>query len=320
MPLPVEISELVHRLRSSQLGETKKGADVFLTAGASGLWYFEWIDSHYGRPPRHIAIEKYSPRPAELPSNVDWIPESVGRMASVPDGSVDLIFSGQNIEHLWPDEICGFMLEAQRVLKVGGRLVMDSPNRTITARTKNAHPEHVIEFTPAEARALAEAAGFDVTALRGLWLCTDPVTGAALPLNEGDAGPWTYERRLIAGLAHPEESYVWWLEAEKSTRPADDVAVRKLVDRTYAVAWPERLSRSNTIVGSRRTDVLGQDWFEVQPQDGGVAMFGPYAPLVRGRLSGGVLAGRKHGAGQRRANVTGGSVCRGKQAGSDYQP
>jgi len=104
-------------------------------------------------------------------------------MKSVADGSVDFVFSGQNIEHLWPTEVSGFLLEAHRVLRAGGILVVDSPNRKVTARTRDAHPEHVIEFTVDEARGLMIAAGFDVIAVKGLWLCDNPATGERLPVS-----------------------------------------------------------------------------------------------------------------------------------------
>jgi hypothetical protein len=177
------------------------------------------------------------------------------------------------------------MLEAHRVLRMWCLLVMDSPNRLITAQIGGAHPEHVIEFTPAEARQLAEAAGFDVLALRGLWLCAVPQTGKPLPVGEGDTGAWTYERRIVAGLAHPEQSYVWWLEATRSDRSADPVAVRAIVDRAYNIAWPERLTRFSSIIGIRKKDVTGQACFEITSEGGGVAMFGPYAPLTAGRYA-----------------------------------
>jgi SAM-dependent methyltransferase len=277
-----DINDVVHKLRTVQLARAKKGANVFLTAGASGLWYFEWIDATYGVTPRHIAIEKYSPRPEVLPKNVDWIPESVGKMNSVGSASVDMVFSGQNIEHLWTEEIVGFLMESARVLRPGGTLVMDSPNRSITARTRDSHPEHVIEFTPEEARALAEAAGFEVEKIAGLWLATDPITGEPLPLNEGDFGAWTYERRVLEGLERPDLCFVWWLEGRRTTQPPNEAALRQIVADVYAEAWPERLRRFSTIIGERVVDDSGEAFFRIPADKSGVAMFGPYAPLIAG--------------------------------------
>ena len=71
-------------------------------------------------------------------------------MSEVGNASCDLVFSGQNLEHLWPDEVSGFLLEAARVLRPGGHLVVDSPNRLLTAPLNWSHPEHTIELTLAE--------------------------------------------------------------------------------------------------------------------------------------------------------------------------
>ncbi|WP_210332908.1 class I SAM-dependent methyltransferase, partial [Methylosinus sp. H3A] len=60
------------------------------------------------------------PRPETLPANVTWIVNTAGNMESVGSSSCDIVFSGQNIEHLWPGEILGFLAEAARVLKPGG--------------------------------------------------------------------------------------------------------------------------------------------------------------------------------------------------------
>jgi hypothetical protein len=93
---------------------------VLLSAGAAGTWYFEWITQWYGAVERHIGIERYLPRPDVLPANVEWITSSVADMDTVAGGSVDLVFSGQNIEHLFGDGVPGFLLESARVLRPAG--------------------------------------------------------------------------------------------------------------------------------------------------------------------------------------------------------
>ena len=39
---------------------------------------------------------------------------------------------GQTVEHVWPEELAGFLSEANRVLGPQGWIVLDSPNRRIT--------------------------------------------------------------------------------------------------------------------------------------------------------------------------------------------
>ena len=151
-PAPLNVNLLLHQSRGAFLRAMPPGAQRLLSAGCAGLWYFEWIEQTYGRVPEHLGIEYYSPRPEGLPDNVTWIANTASDMSDVPDASCDLVFSGQNLEHLWPEEVAGFVLEAARVLKPGGHLVMDSPNRHVTRLLNWSHSEHTIELTKTRRR------------------------------------------------------------------------------------------------------------------------------------------------------------------------
>ncbi len=281
MEIRSDISEAVHDLRSLQLKKLPKGADVFLTAGASGSWYFDWVRSSYGPVRKHIAVEKYSPRPAVLPEEVEWIAETVGNMQTVESNTVDLVFSGQNIEHLLVPEIIGFLMEASRVLRSDGLLVVDSPNRVVTSKAGDAHPEHVIEFTASEIRSLLEAAGFEVVKVEGLFVCSDPQTGEWLSLGVETVGLWDYKRRASEGQQHPDSCYIWWAEARKKSEPNREL-IERIALEVYDIAWPERLARTHSIIGKRALDAQGHSCFDIPALTAGAAMFGPYAPLERG--------------------------------------
>jgi hypothetical protein len=204
-------------------------------------------------------------------------------MCDVDNAEVDLMFSGQNLEHLWPDEITGFLLEAHRTLKDGGWLVIDTPNRFITAKLAWSHPEHIIEFTPAEGEELLYVAGFEDIQIRGLWLCYDSIDGAALPLSPlSSPAKWPYPARIAAAVGKPEDSFVWWAEARKSTRKPDAVRLGSRVREIYAVAWPERLQRFSTHIGTKSPDGTR---ISVPAGTSGALMFGPYMPLRAGSYS-----------------------------------
>ncbi|MDA8049333.1 MAG: methyltransferase domain-containing protein [Rhodospirillales bacterium] len=145
-PPALDLNLMLHTARGARLGAMPPGAERMLSAGCSGLWYFEWNEKRYGRVAEHIGIEYYSAKPDGLPANVTWIANSVANMTDIADRSCDLVFSGQNIERLWPDEIAGFLLESARVLRPCGHLVIDSPSRTLTAALNWSHPEHTIEL------------------------------------------------------------------------------------------------------------------------------------------------------------------------------
>ena len=98
------------------------------------------------------------------------------------DDSVDFVWSGQSIEHI-PYEKGRKMCEAvYRVLKRGGVFCLDTPNRLLTKiHTRDVgggfiHPEHYIEYEPAQLRKLLEDTGFVVK--KALGICEMPETVA----------------------------------------------------------------------------------------------------------------------------------------------
>jgi hypothetical protein len=80
------------------------------------------------------------------------------------------VFGGQVIEHLWPDELSRFLVAAHRVLREGGWIALDSPNRRVTQAIEWLHPEHTVEFSVDEIVELLHLAGFDSVQVRGVLL------------------------------------------------------------------------------------------------------------------------------------------------------
>lgn len=283
-PAPLNVNLLLHQSRGAFLRAMPPGAQRLLSAGCAGLWYFEWIEQTYGRVPEHLGIEYYSPRPEGLPDNVTWIANTASDMSDVPDASCDLVFSGQNLEHLWPEEVAGFVLEAARVLKPGGHLVMDSPNRHVTRLLNWSHSEHTIELTETEAQELARLAGFDVTVTRGIWLCRDSRSGEVLPFDPNAPHPgWSVPERLIAAHDRPEDSFIWWVEAVRSDRAPDAPAVRALMSDLFRQHWPERVQRLLAAPGHAVEADAEGEWVTAAPGSQGAVLYGPYMPLRAGR-------------------------------------
>ena len=281
---PIDVNLLLHQSRGAQLRTMPPGARRLLSAGCAGSWYFAWIEQTYGRVHEHLGIEYYSPEPDDLPDNVTWIANTASDMSNVADDSCDLVISGQNLEHLWPEEVAGFALESARVLHPGGLLVIDSPNREVTAPLNWSHPEHTIELTPDEACELVRLAGFDVASVKGLWLCRDPRTGEILPFDPNVAAPgWSVTERILLARDQPDNSFIWWIEAVRSDRDPDTKAAHALMARLFREHWPERVQR--LIVPSSHTlrPSPDGDWIDVAAGQGGTAMFGPYMPLRAGR-------------------------------------
>lgn len=279
-----DFNNLLHYLRTQELQQLPKAAPHFISVGCAGTWYFEWIEKCCGPIKLHTGIEFYSTKPDKLPAGVAWIANTAGDMSSIESNVGDILFSGQNIEHLWPADIASFLSESWRVLKPGGLLVIDSPNRLVTAKAIWSHPEHTIEMTPDEVRELVAAAGFEVTALRGMWLSNDPDSNQPLQIGElTSVGPWPLDKRITAAPSRPNESFCWWLEARKNVHTPDRPKATALVERSFQRAWPERVNRFLTQVG-RIEEFNGQKWMCASGVAGAL-LYGPYMPLPAGQYS-----------------------------------
>ena len=91
-------------------------------------------------------------------------------LADYADDSVDLVYSGQSIEHVPIDVADKVLSEVHRVLRPGGYLGIDTPNARVTRLQQAAFidPDHEHEYTDAEMRAKLAGAGFEVAGAWGL--------------------------------------------------------------------------------------------------------------------------------------------------------
>jgi SAM-dependent methyltransferase len=278
----INFNDFLHELRSYELRSMPKVKQTMLSAGCSGGWYFDWIRSNYGRVEKHIGVEFYSPKPEGLSSEVNWVVANVQDMHPVENESVDLVFSGQNIEHLWPEELVGFLVESNRVLKDDGILVLDSPNRDITQALCWSHPEHTIELTINEIVELLELSGFKTITRKGIWLCRDPFSNRVLPLNPVDSDKrWPVYRRLTEQHAFPEHSFCWWIEARKNG-DINQLALNKRINEIFQIAFPERVNRLLTVIGEI-SNREGRVIVSNPKKNCGVLIYGPYMPLKPGK-------------------------------------
>jgi len=86
-----------------------------------------------------------------------------GKTLPVDSNSIDVVISFQVIEHVEDDN--GFVAEARRVLKTGGRLILTTPNRIYRLRPgeKPWNRFHVREYYPEEFRTLLASHFSDVS-------------------------------------------------------------------------------------------------------------------------------------------------------------
>lgn len=272
----------LHEYRSTHLQSMPANINVLLSAGCSGRWYFDWITENYGQVEQHIGIEYYLPKPDDLPVNVKWINNNVSDMSGVTDESVDLVYSGQNIEHLWPNDVIAFISEAWRVLRPEGHLVIDSPNREITAALNWSNPEHTVEFTVDEALELCALGGFEVRSMKGLWLCKDPKTGKNLKQWGHRSIDRLIKKRMLGAADNPEKSFIWWMEAKKTSQPPQRKKLQKHMNQVFKKAWPERVQRLRLKEGTKIVEGGDGIWINVDKKAKGVIFDGPNMPLWTG--------------------------------------
>ncbi len=276
-----DVNVFLHALRTQELRRMPQGAATFLSGGCAGEWYFRWIRENYPGIRRHIGLEAYAPKPDTLPPEVEWIADYLGNMVRVPTASVDLVFAGQTIEHVWPDDLANFLCEANRVLRPGGVLVLDSPNRRITTALGWFQPQHTAELLVDEIVAMVQLAGFEVTAVRGVWLCYDRASHHALPFEPAAPAPLSYKERIARSADHPEDCFIWWLEAQKTTAVTPRERVAEIAYRAYDLAFSQALTRVYSQIGA----VSG--WGQNRTVSGAVGksgylVYGPYVPLRPG--------------------------------------
>jgi SAM-dependent methyltransferase len=95
---------------------------------------------------------------------------SMSDLSFADDASVDLVYSGQSIEHVSEDEGDVVLAEAFRVLAPGGHLALDTPNAAVCRLEQDAFidPDHEVEYTLDALTDKVTAAGFEVVTARGL--------------------------------------------------------------------------------------------------------------------------------------------------------
>jgi SAM-dependent methyltransferase len=101
------------------------------------------------------------------------------------DASVDLVYSGQSIEHVTQDDATRVLSEVARILVPGGHLGLDTPNATVTRLERDdfIDPDHKYEYAMPEVVDLVRGSGLEVVDLKGAnW------AGESLAAGRFDAG------------------------------------------------------------------------------------------------------------------------------------
>lgn len=102
----------------------------------------------------------------QLPDNVELRIVDAVNLAPFADGSFDVVFSSQLVEHLHPEDVPVHMAEVARVLRPGGRYLLETPNRVTGPHDVSrafddvATCFHLKEWTNGEMLSVMREAGF----------------------------------------------------------------------------------------------------------------------------------------------------------------
>lgn len=154
-----------------------------------------------------------------VPSRFDWGTvtyhhggaEEIATTAGLQGRLFDGVVLGQAVEHIDPRTLPGILAWVREHLVPGGQLIMDTPNRILTriqCPTWFIHPDHKLEYEPAQLTEQLESHGFHVTRKVGM---------VHLP---GIAGSGVYDAREFkeASLLHDDADacYLFALHAVRT--------------------------------------------------------------------------------------------------------
>jgi hypothetical protein len=178
-----------------------------------------------------------------------------------------------------------FFATTNRVLSDGGWLVIDSPNRDVTAALGWSMAEHTVEFSSDEVRRLFGLAGFELETIKGVWLCRED--DQLLPLDpvQDKGGAGSVLRRMVLATGRPRDAFIWWAEGRKRADP-HLAELSAFIHRVFADNWSERVSRLQ-VLGERERGRTSDGTATVICRRGsaGDVLIGPWMALPAGGFS-----------------------------------
>lgn len=223
--LPMHPLHALHHSRAQLVREALPAARVIVDLGGGSTDSPEGalLGMGYPHTPERIWIIDLPPEERLLHSadtsdtyitekgtEVRYLYRSMTDLSGIEDGSVDMVFSGESIEHISEadgDIVCQ---EAWRVLRPGGFFCLDTPNGALTrieSPDALTHPEHQKEYRVEELRDKLLRHGFQIADELGI--CAMPGVVAT--------GEWSYREMAIYPGLHddPESCYLFYIKAQK---------------------------------------------------------------------------------------------------------
>jgi SAM-dependent methyltransferase len=144
---------------------------------------------------------------------IRYVYSSMSELGEFGNASIDLIVSGESIEHISEAEADIVCHEAFRILKEGGHFCLDTPNGALTrlqSPDTMIHPEHQKEYLVHEIREKLITAGFQIVDAKGICPMPQSLQRKEFSYKELGQGPRLSDK--------PEEGYLFFFNAVKPPR------------------------------------------------------------------------------------------------------
>jgi len=174
---------------------------------------------------------------------------SMTDLSSYPSQSFDMVYSGQSIEHVTRRQANSVLAQARRVLRPGGVLALDTPNRRLTRLQQEGFidPDHKYEYTHPEMAAMLRGNGFVLERAVGI-----NYGGESVARGVFDVGELATTRGVYDEIA---DCYLLGYVCRRPTGPA----LRALAHRgRWRVAGPEALAPRARRAAGRLSRRLGR--------------------------------------------------------------
>jgi len=125
---------------------------------------------------------------------VEFAFHSMVDLSPYADGSFDLVYSGQSMEHVTEADGDTVLREVFRVLTPGGWFCLDTPNGPVwrLRSPELMNDDHKVEYGAEELRRKVESCGFEVAEAKGLNLMQGGVAAGLFDEREASAHPGVY--------------------------------------------------------------------------------------------------------------------------------
>lgn len=179
--------ETLHETRMSLFRQHLPAAERVVDLGGSSGHDPEGALFALGYPyaPKHLLIVDLPPEDRFTKENVEssrlvkaargteveYVYRSLADLSFLPSSSVDLVVSGESIEHVTEEDADLACAEVFRVLNPGGHFCLDTPNAGLTRIQSPAaliHPEHKKEYRVSELKDKLTRAGFHLVRMFGI--------------------------------------------------------------------------------------------------------------------------------------------------------